>query len=172
MQKEIAELKEKVTQLQDERNEEQGTRKRKSDESATPVAIGREWRSIAREQDLKIARSKFNELDLWATDMRGRSQPSLTSRKGVMIRQSLIQGNGLFATSGFKKGDRILEYEGEVINKMEKTRREEIYDKTIFGTYIFAIEDKFIDATLTHTLARFINHSDDPNAYAGEQPPP
>ncbi len=104
--------------------------------------------------------------------MRGRSQPSLTSRKGVMIRQSLIQGNGLFATSGFKKGDRILEYEGEVINKMEKTRREEIYDKTIFGTYIFAIEDKFIDATLTHTLARFINHSDDPNAYAGEQPPP
>jgi hypothetical protein len=172
MQKEIEELKEKVTQLQDERNEEQGTRKRKSDESATPVAIYRGTRSKALEQDLKIARSKFRTLDLWATDMRGRSQPSLTPGKGVMIMESLIQGNGVFATSGFKKGDRIVEYKSDVIDAMEKIRREKIYVKTIFGSYLFASGDKFIDATLSHTLARFINHSDDPNAYAGEQPQP
>jgi hypothetical protein len=103
----ITELQGKIVQLNEElqleRSKDEGARKRKSDESATPVAIGRESRSKALEQDLKIARSKFRKLDLWATDMRGKSQPSLTSGKDVVIRESLIQGNGVFATTGFKK---------------------------------------------------------------------
>jgi SET domain-containing protein len=82
----------------------------------------------------------------------------------------------LSARNEFKKRDKILEYEGVRINQTEANKREEIYDNITDGMYLFALdEDTIIDATLSYTIARFINHASHNvviNAYAGTLPQP
>ena len=68
-------------------------------------------------------------------------------------------GFGVFARNEFKKGDIILEYEGDRINQTEADEREKIYADFQDGMYLFALhDDTIIDATLSCTIARFINH--------------
>ena len=67
-------------------------------------------------------------------------------------------GLGLFATKSYKKGDRIIEYTGEVITEKEANRRG--------GKYLFELNDSWtIDGKGRDNLARYINHSCLPNAY-------
>jgi SET domain-containing protein len=68
-------------------------------------------------------------------------------------------GLGLFANKEFKRGDNIIEYTGEVITEAEANRRG--------GKYLFELNDKWtIDGKDRKNLARYINHSCKPNAYA------
>lgn len=69
-------------------------------------------------------------------------------------------GLGLFANASFKKGSRIIEYIGEVITVDEANRRG--------GKYLFAATDYwYIDGKERGNIARYINHSCDPNTEAG-----
>jgi uncharacterized protein len=77
------------------------------------------------------------------------------------IKQSTIQGSGLFAQEKIPKGQRIIEYLGEKITKEESKAR---LDQD--NNYIFELDGNFdIDGNVPYNPARFINHSCDPNCY-------
>ncbi len=79
--------------------------------------------------------------------------------KNTIIVKRGISGLGLFARKEFVRGDFILEYTGEIISQDEANIRG--------GKYLFSIShQKVIDGKERHNLARYINHSCKPNAYA------
>lgn len=84
-----------------------------------------------------------------------------TSRKkhsSLIVKRSSA-GLGLFADDTLKKDDEIIEYTGELITTEEADRRG--------GKYLFEIDDEWtIDGKGRENLARYINHSCRPNAYA------
>jgi uncharacterized protein len=66
-------------------------------------------------------------------------------------------GLGLFALKRIPANRRIVEYIGKLINNEERKRSR--------GRYLFEIdEDRFIDGSTRSNLARYINHSCEPNS--------
>lgn len=84
------------------------------------------------------------------------------------VRKSKIHGYGLFATEPMAEGQMIVEYQGQVIAQDAADAREKQYEEMGIGScYMFRLDDRtIIDATRVGNLARFINHSCDPKAYA------
>lgn len=71
-------------------------------------------------------------------------------------------GFGLFATEPIKKGERIVEYVGYVLNDVEAEKKKH-------SKYLFDIrKNKTIDGTPRWNVARYANHSCDPNAESEE----
>lgn len=69
-------------------------------------------------------------------------------------------GLSLFASTTLPAGTQIIEYTGPLITSEEVTER-----KT--GKYFFGIDDKYsVDGSPRSNLARYINHSCQPNAEA------
>ncbi|HLC01561.1 MAG TPA: SET domain-containing protein-lysine N-methyltransferase [Anaerolineales bacterium] len=82
-----------------------------------------------------------------------------------VVRQSPIQGMGVFATRRIQRGSRILEYKGEQISSEEADRRYDDDHMERHHTFLFTVdEDTLIDAAVDGNEARFINHSCDPNS--------
>jgi hypothetical protein len=80
----------------------------------------------------------------------------------VIFRESPIHGRGGFARSSIPKGTRLLQYEGEIIDKQESARRCEQNN-----AYIFSLnEHQDIDGDVEWNPARFLNHSCAPNCEA------
>jgi SET domain-containing protein len=84
------------------------------------------------------------------------------------IRKSPIHGTGAFATRKIRKGERLIEYKGERISQREADRR---YDDPEEGkphhTFLFELDErKVVDAGVNGNVARWINHSCDPNCEA------
>jgi SET domain-containing protein len=80
----------------------------------------------------------------------------------VRVGASSIAGQGLFATADIPQGTRIIEYTGEKISKRESLRR-----LAQGNVYIFQLNYRFaIDGQAPENLARYINHSCDPNCEA------
>lgn len=78
--------------------------------------------------------------------------------KNVRVKRG-VSGLGLFATTTFKRSDFIIEYTGELIDQAEADRRG--------GKYLFTITtDRILDGKRRDNLARYINHSCAPNAFA------
>ena len=66
-------------------------------------------------------------------------------------------GLGLFALKRIPADKRIVEYTGKLITKEERKRS--------LGRYLFEIdENRFIDGSSRSNLARYINHSCEPNS--------
>lgn len=81
----------------------------------------------------------------------------LSSEKYVVKRG--LSGLGLFAAARIKKGARIIEYKGERVQSEEADRRG--------GKYLFELNDRYtIDGSSRDNIARYINHSCEPNCYA------
>lgn len=82
---------------------------------------------------------------------------------GLIIRSSAIHAAGCYTTAPVRKGTRVVEYTGPVIDKDVADARYE--GKPL--TYLFGIGDgsRVIDG---HGTAMFINHSCDPNCEAEE----
>ena len=60
----------------------------------------------------------------------------------------------------------VVEYIGEYIKEKYANLREKLYERQGYDDYMFRVEDDLIiDATKKGNLARFINHSCDPNCY-------
>ena len=77
----------------------------------------------------------------------------------VHARESVIDGQGLFATQPIPTGARVLRYLGERIDKAEALRRCELDNR-----FIFLFDDEWdIDGSVPENLARFGNHSCSPN---------
>ncbi len=83
------------------------------------------------------------------------------------VRNSKIQGRGVFATRRIHKGRRIIEYTGELIDAAEEDRRYDDRKMSRHHTFLFKIDDNTtIDASRRGSDARFINHSCEPNCEA------
>ena len=86
------------------------------------------------------------------------------------VRRSPIHGMGVFASRSIRKGTRIIEYIGELIDKEESNRRGlELLDESRktggAAVYIFDLnEEHDLDGNKPYNDARLINHSCDPNS--------
>lgn len=93
--------------------------------------------------------------------------------KYILKRKSNIHGYGIFAKTDIAKGTRIVEYVGEKITKAESDRRGPKlvqYAKThheLGAVYIFELNKKYdIDGHVHYNIAKYINHSCEPNCEA------
>lgn len=92
------------------------------------------------------------------------------SDKPFEVRQSKIQGRGVFATRAIKEGTRLIEYRGEVITDAEADRRYPFNEEERHHTFLFMLDNgDVIDAKKSRTPAKYINHSCDPNCEAVEE---
>ena len=92
--------------------------------------------------------------------------------KKIEARRSAIHGNGVFATAGIAKGERVIRYKGKLRSHEEVDR---VYaDEDENGhTFLFTLNDEWvIDANVEGNRARWINHSCEPNCEAVHQEDP
>ncbi|KAJ2904832.1 SET domain-containing protein [Zalerion maritima] len=89
-------------------------------------------------------------------------------KKPVKFDRSAIHNWGLFTLENIPKDDMIIEYVGEKVRQQISEIREQRYLKSGLGSsYLFRIDDNWvIDATKKGGIARFINHSCQPNCKA------
>ena len=85
----------------------------------------------------------------------------------LVLRRSPIQGRGVFARTDIPRGTRLIEYTGEKISNAEADRR---YEDELMGrhhTFLFILNSRtVIDAARGGNIAKYINHSCDPNCVA------
>ncbi|CAH8494069.1 unnamed protein product [Schistosoma turkestanicum] len=85
----------------------------------------------------------------------------------VILGRSRIQGLGLFAARDLEQQTMVIEYVGELIRLEIANKREKNYEAHNRGIYMFRLDDDtVIDATVCGGLARYINHSCQPNCFA------
>src|SRR5690606_27102744 len=84
-------------------------------------------------------------------------------KKKIEARKSPSHGNGVFAIAPIRKGERIIQYRGKLRTHDEVD--EEYGDEDEDGhTFLFTLNDHYvIDANIRGNVARWINHSCDPN---------
>ncbi|KAA0713862.1 Histone-lysine N-methyltransferase SETD1B-A [Triplophysa tibetana] len=89
-------------------------------------------------------------------------------KKKLRFGKSRIHDWGLFAEEPIAADEMIIEYVGQSIRQVIADMRESRYEKEGIGSsYLFRVDqDTIIDATKCGNLARFINHSCNPNCYA------
>jgi histone-lysine N-methyltransferase SETD1 len=89
-------------------------------------------------------------------------------KKHVKFQRSAIHGWGLYADENIARDELIIEYVGEKVRQRVADMREIRYDEQGVGSsYLFRmVDDEIIDATKKGGIARFINHSCDPNCMA------
>ncbi|CAI2354040.1 unnamed protein product [Caenorhabditis sp. 36 PRJEB53466] len=84
------------------------------------------------------------------------------------LRKAGLKGYGVFATGHIKEGEFLVEYAGEIINREEKDRRTKVADTAKdrqANRYMMESgEGMTIDASVYGNIARYINHSCDPNS--------
>jgi uncharacterized protein len=92
--------------------------------------------------------------------------------KLIEARNSPIHGRGVFALAAIKAGQRIVEYKGNIISDAvaEKLYGDAHAEGVQNHTFLFSISGgKNIDATPINTVAKWINHSCEPNCEASEE---
>ncbi|KAM3611138.1 uncharacterized protein V6R79_013970 [Siganus canaliculatus] len=89
-------------------------------------------------------------------------------KKRIRFTRSHIHEWGLFAMEPIAADEMVIEYVGQIIRQVIADMRERRYeDEGIGSSYLFRVDqDTIIDATKCGNLARFINHSCNPNCYA------
>lgn len=85
--------------------------------------------------------------------------------KGLKFGRSPVHAWGLFAKEHIQPDEFVIEYVGERIRREVAERREVEYERCGLGSsYLFRVDGEWVvDATKKGGLARFINHSCDPN---------
>lgn len=97
-----------------------------------------------------------------------RQMKAMPIEQRLVARRSHIHGWGLFAKLDIPKHNPVVEYMGEVIRQPVADVREKAYELSGEGScFMFRLDMKrIIDATKIGCMARFMNHSCQPNAYA------
>lgn len=92
--------------------------------------------------------------------------------KLIEARNSPIHGRGVFALQAIAAGQRIVEYKGKIISDAQAEKLYgDLHDKGEQNhTFLFSISGgKNIDATPINWVAKWINHSCEPNCEASEE---
>ncbi|GBG33798.1 Histone-lysine N-methyltransferase SETD1B [Hondaea fermentalgiana] len=91
---------------------------------------------------------------------------TLGREKRLRFGKSPIHAWGVFAEEPLGANEFVIEYKGELIRPVLTDLREKQYEARGVPDYMFRIDaDVVVDATLRGSLARFINHSCDPNCF-------
>jgi len=89
-----------------------------------------------------------------------------TGNKRLRFGRSGIEGWGVYTDACLEKGEGVLEYRGVMIGNAVADRREHMYRAQGRDDYQFRIDDcTVVDATRKGSLARYVNHSCDPNCF-------
>ena len=93
----------------------------------------------------------------------------VTRGRRIQVRRSGVHGKGVFALVDIPRGERIIEYTGELISWDEAQRRHPHDPQDPNHTFYFHIDDQHvIDALYGGNASRWINHSCAPNCEADE----
>jgi histone-lysine N-methyltransferase SETD1 len=86
-------------------------------------------------------------------------------QKQVKFARSNIHKYGVVALQPIRSGDFIIQYVGEIVRKQVSALREKRYEAAgEDSSYLFRLDEEYvIDATYQGSIARFINHSCNPN---------
>eukprot|EP00727_Mastigamoeba_balamuthi_P014129 m51a1_g9339 putative mixed-lineage leukemia (1107) ;mRNA; f:57651-62669 len=98
-----------------------------------------------------------------------RGNQLIARKKKMKFLRSHIHGYGLFTLEQIEADDLVTEYVGELIRPQLADIREEKYNAAGMcgSSYLFRVDnDWIVDATMRGNLARFMNHSCDPNCTA------
>ncbi|XP_019734515.1 histone-lysine N-methyltransferase 2C isoform X5 [Hippocampus comes] len=88
-------------------------------------------------------------------------------RANVYLARSRIQGLGLFAARDMEKQTMVIEYNGTVLRNEVAIRKDRLYRSQNRAVFMFRIDSEHVvDATRSGGLARYMNHSCDPNCVA------
>src|SRR6202035_4388147 len=88
-------------------------------------------------------------------------------KKQVKFARSPIHNWGLYAMEYIAMNDMIIEYVGEKVRQQVADLRENRYLKSGIGSYLFRLdENTVIDATKKGGIAKYVNHSCEPNCTA------
>lgn len=94
----------------------------------------------------------------------------LPVRRFLSLRRSGIHGQGVYARAPIPADTRVIEYRGERVSNAEADRRYPDDESAAHHTFLFAVDDDtMIDASFGENMARWINHSCDPNCEAVEE---
>lgn len=121
-----------------------------------------------KSQSARTNRAKFRNLVAAAEGAELLKITQLKARKKrLKFQRSKIHDWGLVALEPIEAEDFVIEYVGELIRPKISDIRERQYEKMGIGSsYLFRIDhDYVVDATKRGGLARFINHSCEPNCY-------
>lgn len=95
--------------------------------------------------------------------------PKTLSPESIVVKDSKIHGRGVFTLKAIKKGDCILEYQGQRISWKEALRRHPHDPMQPNHTFYFSTDNgRVIDGNVKGNAARWINHSCKPNCEAQE----
>ncbi|MFC1685881.1 SET domain-containing protein [Nanoarchaeota archaeon] len=93
-----------------------------------------------------------------------------TSSEYILLKESCIHSNGIFASKNISKGTRVIEYVGDKVTKKESDKRSDLTfernekDENHGMVYIFELNKKYdIDGDVSWNTAKYINHSCNPN---------
>lgn len=93
-----------------------------------------------------------------------------TAGRRIQVRRSGVHGKGVFALQPIAKGERIIEYMGEVVTWPQAQKRHPHDPRDPNHTFFFHIDEKHvIDAAVGGNAARWINHACEPNCQAEEE---
>ncbi|ERS98220.1 hypothetical protein HMPREF1624_05003 [Sporothrix schenckii ATCC 58251] len=82
---------------------------------------------------------------------------------GVEVFKTLDRGHGIRASRGFRPGQIIMEYIGEIITEEESDRRMNELYKNNACYYLMSFDQSLIIDGTSGSIARFVNHSCSPN---------
>lgn len=127
-------------------------------------------RSAAEDDTITVTTKKDDKLvsDRSSVQLKYRRMKSIPIEQRLVARRSHIHGWGLFTKTEVLKYDPIVEYMGEIIRQRVADKRETAYELSGEGScFMFRLDmNRIIDATKIGCMARFMNHSCQPNAYA------
>lgn len=88
----------------------------------------------------------------------------------IQVRKSGVHGKGVFALKAIAKGQRIIEYKGQIIGWPQALERHPHDPEQPNHTFFFSLDDgsRVIDGNAGGNAARWINHSCQPNCVADE----
>lgn len=123
----------------------------KSQDSNSIIKLPSKIRDLASTEVNEISRDDYNKI--------------IRNLKYIRFEKSDIHNWGVFTCRKIFKDEAIVEYIGEIISYSVTQSREQYYEQHgNKGSYIFQLtQDMFLDATKRGGIARYLNHSCDPN---------
>eukprot|EP00057_Strongylocentrotus_purpuratus_P027370 XP_011681844.1 PREDICTED: histone-lysine N-methyltransferase SETD1B-A [Strongylocentrotus purpuratus] len=134
---------------------DESTTKKRIEVSRDARSDQRRFIAVLQQQEEQVSNLfKFNQLQF--------------RKKDIKFCKSSIHGWGLYAMEPIAADEMVIEYVGESVRQSIADSREKAYERMGIGSsYLFRIDAvTIIDATKSGNLARFINHSCNPNCYA------
>jgi SET domain-containing protein len=91
------------------------------------------------------------------------------SGRRIQVRRSGVHGKGVYALAPIAKGERIVEYTGQIITWKQALKRHPHDPSDPNHTFYFHIDDgRVIDGKFGTNAAKWINHSCQPNCETDE----